>query len=565
MPPRILPTTLAVALLFAVLGIAATWPVVSDPAHLSLAGPNNNDFHFNTYVVMWGAHALTTAPLQLHHTNMFWPERYTFAYSDMELAHSLLVMPLLAFWYNPTLAINVLLLLSIVIGGTGAFWLARYCTHSTAAALLAATIFAFNDAHFGRHLQIQFFGDHWAPWLALATLRWLDRPTPGRALTTSLFFVLHALTGSHSAVFAAVIVGTLCAVHLLRSGAWRRSAFWRSLPAFVLPALFVLAPLFYPYLIVQDRLALERGDSAEILLEGSARTRDLLSGSSRVHAWLDDRFGWPSALGGDRLRAHLFPGFLPLLLALASLLPSPRRASARPAVPPRAGDLIAWLVLVGVCLALALGPRFGLYQLLAMVPGIKLIRVPSRFVLPALLGLSVLAAYGWQALDRRLRPARARLLLLAMVTLFAIESIFAPLPTARIDPGPDEIAGWIAAQPGQFAVLEIPVAVDNLTIHVRQVRQSQYHWKRLLVGYSGWRSPEVEARLERIERNFPAAGTLDELAELEVRFIVVLERRVPQATLDALDLEPRLQRAAELTGAVIWELDPDRWRLGAGR
>jgi hypothetical protein len=146
-----------------------------------------------------------------------------------------------------------------------------------------------------------------------------------------------------------------------------------------------------------------------------------------------------------------------------------------------------------------------------------------------------------------------------VLLLFAAESVFAPLPTASIDPGPDEIAAWVAAQEGRFALLEIPVAVDNLTIHVRQVRQSQFHWQRLLVGYSGWRSPEVEARLRRIARGFPGAAVLDELAALDVRFVVLLERRVSAELRRAIVTEPRLQLAVDLDGVSIWQLDAERW------
>jgi hypothetical protein len=545
-----------VALLFLLAGCAATWPIVTDPVHLSLAGPNNNDFRFNTYVVMWGAHALTTDPLSLHHTNMFWPERYTFAYSDMELAHSLLVLPLLAVWYQPNLAINLLLLASMTIGGTGAFLLARRCTGSDPAALLAAIVFVFNDAHFARHLQIQFFGDHWAPWLALATIRWLEAPTAPRALLAALFFVLHALTGSHNAVFAAVIVGMLASVWLIRSSGWRDRAFWRTTAAFVIPVLVVLGPLFYPYLIVQDGLATERGDSYEVLLEGSARPLDLLTGASRFHAWLDRTLGWPSAIFGGRLRAHLFPGFLPLLLAAAAALGLPGRGDRG----SRPGDRVAWAGLVIIGLLLALGPAFGAYRLLAALPGIRLIRVPSRFWLPALLGLSVLAGYGWQSIAARLPGVKARrAALIAVLSLFAAESAFAPLPTARVEAGPDEIASWIAAQEGRFTVLEVPVETDNLTIHARQISQSEYHWQRLLVGYSGWRSPEVESRLRRIERGFPGERVLDELAGLGVRFVVLLDRRVPPELIEQMGSESRLERVADLDGASIWQLDPGRW------
>lgn len=547
-------TVAAVVGLLCVLAVAATWPLASDPAHLSLAGPFNNDFHFNTFVVLWGAHALTTDPLNLHHTNMFWPERYTFAYSDMSLSHSLLVLPVLWFSYNPTLAINVLILLSMVIGGTGAFLLARHVTGSDLAGLAGAVGFVFNPAHFARHLQIQYFGDHWAPWLALTLVLWLERRSLRWACLAALFFVLHALTGSHAAVFATLIALTLVGVYALRSGQWRAPWLWRGLATFGLLAAIVLVPIFYPYLLVQDRLAGERGDSPQVLLEGSARARDLLTGASRFHTWLQERWGWPSALTGGRLRAHLFPGWILLALAALAALAALRRA-APTAVQPRPGDAIAWGVLLLVCLLLALGPPWKVYDWLAMLPGIRLIRVPSRFVLPGLLGLAMLSAFGVAALRRRLSATVSGPLLAAAALLFALEATFAPLSTATVSGRPDAVSAWLAEQPGDFAILELPVQVDSLTAHSRQLLQSVFHWKKLLVGYSGWRSESVRARLERLNATFPQPRALDELAALDVRYLIVLGGRNPP------DLEERMLQSGRLTQVrqfdqiAIWELD----------
>lgn len=554
---RILPI---VALLL-VAGLLSTWPMATDPAELSLAGRGNNDYWFNTYVVFWGAHALISAPLELHHTNMFWPERHTFAYSDMELAHSLLVLPVIAATDNPVLVNNLLLLLSIVIGGTGAWALARHVTGSGAAGLVAALVFVFNDAHFTRYLAIQFFGDHWLPWLALAVLLWLESLRPRWALAAALLYVLHALTGSHAAVFGAVVVGVLVLVHLVRARLWRRPGLLPGLAILTLVPLLLLGPVFYPYLLLQERMAAERGDSAEVLYAGSAGPRDLLTGASRFHGWMDDNLGWPSAVLGGRLGAHLFPGWIPLLLALALLLPGrdPDRRDE-----PAPGDPVAWGVLLAVCLLLALGPAALLYRVLSLLPGIRLIRVPSRFVLPGLLALTMLAAHGVRRLLVRAGPRASAALVAATVALFALESVFAPVPTARLDLGPDRVSSWLAEQPGEFAVLELPVDVDNLTAHVRQARQSIHHWKRLLVGYSGWRPPEVRRRLLRIQRRFPAPAVLDELASLEVRYLVVVERRVPAALLERMRQSPRLLRAADLDGVSIWELDGDMARRGRG-
>lgn len=93
---------LLLALLYLAVAVAGTWPMVRAPATQSLASLTDNDFRLNIYLVFWGAHALATDPLRLHHTNMFHPEEYTYAYGDMLLADSLLALPLVLGGGGPT-------------------------------------------------------------------------------------------------------------------------------------------------------------------------------------------------------------------------------------------------------------------------------------------------------------------------------------------------------------------------------------------------------------------------------------------------------------------------------
>lgn len=166
---------LIVVAAFAFLAVLSTWPLVTDPVNQFLAGPGHNDVRFNTWVIFWGARALTSNPLEMHNANIFHPEKYTFAYSDIELSHSLLMLPVIKLTNNPELTYNLLVLFCIIIGGAGMFILARWVTGKSLPAFFAALVFVFNPAHFGRYLQIQFFGDHWLPWLIWSMLAWTER------------------------------------------------------------------------------------------------------------------------------------------------------------------------------------------------------------------------------------------------------------------------------------------------------------------------------------------------------------------------------------------------------
>jgi len=298
---------LAVAILFAMLGVVATWPMATDPAHLSVQKLTDNDYRFNNFVIFWGAHALTTDPLNLHHTNMFYPERYTFAYSDILLSHSVLMLPVILLTNNQVLTYNLLLLLSMSIGGLGFYLLCRELTGNRVAALAGALIFIFNPIHFARHVQIQMFGDHWMPWFAWALLIWLrqageydagrdDVPAGSQwkwPAAVVAFFCLNALSGAQPALFGAIIGAAMVLYWGVAGRLWEKCLFRRGILVMGLACFVLLAPIFWPYAFVEKEMLGPR-TLMDQLLHSSAAPADLFAAGSHLYRWIDTTFGWPS-------------------------------------------------------------------------------------------------------------------------------------------------------------------------------------------------------------------------------------------------------------------------------
>jgi hypothetical protein len=547
-PPRRQIVVVAVAM--AALAVAATWPVASNPAHLSVVRPTDNDFRLNNYFIFWGAHALLTDPLSLHHTNMFHPERYTFVYADILLAQSLVMLPVIEAFYNPVLTFNLLLICGLVIGGVGFFLLARVATGHSGAAFVGALLWVFNPVHFTRYQQIQLIGDHWLPWMAWALWTWLgasdDRARVGRlrwAVAAALFFCLNALSGSHLAVFGALAAALIFGYFGLRDSRWRQAEFRRGAAAFALVALLLLGPIFWPYLLVEERLAASRAETLD-LPAASLRPLEALSARSNFYRWLEETAGWPGVLNreGRELRAYGFPGVVTLALAVTAIFAGPRRTRAQRRF---------WALMAAFFVFLAMG-SYGGYLLVGELPLFRLIRVPTRFLLPAVFALAMLAAHGVAACAERLRGTRGQAAALAAIAaLFAIEASFAPLRTWPYAHEPRALNTFLAEQPGDFAVVEFPLDPFGYAINMRQVANSVYHWKRLLVGYSGFQTPENVALLRQIRDTFPADACLDELTALDVRFVVLLADRVDPMLLVEVAAQPRLQK--------VWE--HDTWRV----
>ena len=70
---------LGVVAFFAVLTVAQTWPLASDPAHLVR---DNADVELNAWIVSWIAHQLPRDPAHLFDANIFYPDRRVLAFSE---------------------------------------------------------------------------------------------------------------------------------------------------------------------------------------------------------------------------------------------------------------------------------------------------------------------------------------------------------------------------------------------------------------------------------------------------------------------------------------------------
>src|SRR5689334_10276353 len=107
-------STLTPAMILALLGlfigltILHTWPLASAPGTLSRN--DNGDFILHEWIMAWVAHQVVTNPLHLFDANIFYPERYTLAYSDHLFVQSMLGAPLLWAGASPVLVHNLVLI-----------------------------------------------------------------------------------------------------------------------------------------------------------------------------------------------------------------------------------------------------------------------------------------------------------------------------------------------------------------------------------------------------------------------------------------------------------------------
>ena len=129
-----------VALGFSGLTVIVTYPLAFRLG--SIGRVDNGDGQFSIWNVAWVARTLVLDPLHVFDANIFYPRRWTLAYSESNLGAGVLAVPVYWATHSPYAAHNAVLLLSFVLSATGTYYLVKYLVADRGAAVVAAICFA---------------------------------------------------------------------------------------------------------------------------------------------------------------------------------------------------------------------------------------------------------------------------------------------------------------------------------------------------------------------------------------------------------------------------------------
>lgn len=478
------------------------------------------------YILTWGIHALANHPLQFFHANVFYPHSETLAYGDHLFGIAFTMAPLQWILANPILTYNVAVLLTFIVGGLGAYALARHLTGSAPGGLLAALIYAFSGFRFHHIGSLNVLALHWIPWLFLIGHIYLEERHRRMIYIGAFFAAVQVLTCSYSLYFLFVGVGLALVTMLYRRRSGLAPFLHRHRYHYAVAAtlsLLVVYPFYHPYLSHSaEQASFHRGTSD--IAGSSADVSDLLNadGGSLLGPLLD---------GHAPDRPPLFPGVAALVLLAFLLLQWRRRRQVD-------DHRLHYYALLGLTAGLlAFGPKLTvagrpseipLPYLAAyeFVPGWWGMHVPVRFWALASLALAILAAMAYRRLEIWAAPLpKGPTIVGALLVVTAAELYPGPLPTKRVLPrsGPPLVYRWLESTDPEEVVADIPASAPDGPATVRDaMRQfySVYHWHRVVDGVSGFTPPLTRAFRERM-RNFPDDRSLAQLRVLHVDHIVV--------------------------------------------
>jgi len=301
---------LGVIVVFSVFTAILTWPYVT---RLRDVVVDTGDPYLITWILWWDYHQTFTDPLHLFNANVFYPLKYTLAFSEHSYGIALLFFPLYALGLRPLTVHAIAMFFGFVLCGYGAFRLGRTLTGSASVGWVSGIVFAFVPYRFNQMSQAHYLFSPWIPLVFEGLVLFVRERSRKRAAWLGFVFLMNGLSTISWWNFSLIPLALAAVILSTRYGLWRDREFWRRGAVAIAAATALLVPFFVPYVLASRLYGFKR--TIEEIKANSAWPIHWLSAEPRNQLW--SRMGEPIAEGW---KFKLFPGLLPILFSLAAML-----------------------------------------------------------------------------------------------------------------------------------------------------------------------------------------------------------------------------------------------------
>ena len=517
-----------VSVIALVIAVIMTWPAAYHPSTTIPA--DIWDPTLQAWQVAWAGHAVLTDPLHVFNSNSFYPDAYSYAFSDTLFGY----FPFALIGSGPSAALvryNILFILLHGLAFVGAYALARQLGTGRTAAAVAGAALAYAPWRWAQagHMHVLSVGGIALSLAMLARGHGFsftrgyrpEKTRPGWAVAGWCVAAWQISLGFGIGLPFAYVLVAITLVSVVRWFLRRRPPFGRRLLIAdgIGVVVFGLVGLFMglPYLHV-----LQQHPEAQRTIE------DVKVFSPNIRAFItapSQSLPWGAAHEAARAtmiapaETSLLPGFILYGLAAAGLLFSVWSVRTR-----------LWLLAgVVVSIILAMGTQFlgGTYtyvQLYNHLPFFSSSRTPGRLVIWTTLFLAILAAGAVGALVRRSyelaaerAPGRPNALM-RLATLLPVLLVLAEGTNwGRLD------HPVVPAQPAAMRTVGPLLVLPSDQLQDENVMiWSTSKFQKMVNGGSGFQ-PNDQANTRQVVHSFPDEASVTYLRQLGVRTVIVLK------------------------------------------
>ncbi|MDP8248297.1 MAG: hypothetical protein P9M00_09190 [Candidatus Tritonobacter lacicola] len=506
----------AVAALFLFLTCVGTYPLCFHLADAVSFGDRSGDHLAFLWNLWWAKKSLVDLGTNPYFTEyLFHPRGKSLIFHTLTLPYGIASIPLQVFpggRAGLVLGYNLIVMSTFVLSGYFMYFFVWKRTGSMAAGIVSGVIFAFAPFRMWHLNSLDGLSTFWLPLAAYPMTRMLERGEMKYAVLSAAVFVFTVYTSYLMAVFIMLFLAVAIFCRMWKGD---RARALRAVAVFFAIALVLVSPLLRP-LFREAGAAVHTDD-------------DLVRYSTNLLAYvvpyspltIPGRLGLGSDFGRNGMNGcETFLGYIPLFLCLCALMVR------------RGKEMLFWVLLGSAAAIISLGPylhiwkwiiriRLPFYFVADIIPFAKVFRVPGRFSIVVSFAVAVLAGYGFLRLRPSLRSCGG---LLCPIVVALVMMEFCPLPNL-IDPlGYYRIYDRLAAEEGDFAVLEIPLH-DYYDVCFYMYGQT-VHEKKLLCGALSRVSRDDYSLLRTLPRSIGVSdGKIEEglsrrLRGLGVRYII---------------------------------------------
>ena len=287
-----------------------TWPYVT---RLRDVVVDKGDPYLISWIMWWDYHQTFTDPLHLFNANIFYPLKYTLAFSEHSYGIAMLFFPLYALGLRPLTVHAIAEFFAFALNGYCAFRLGRTLTGSAKVGWVTGIVYAFVPFRYNMMAQVAYLFSPWIPLVFEALVLFVRERTNKRAAWLGFAFFMNGLTAITWFNFILIPFALYSAILLTRHQLWRDRDFWFRGAVSLFIAMLALLPFMIPYAIASRIYNMKR--SIEEIKLNSAMPVHWLSAENRNKLW--NRMG-EGVFEGYKFK--LFPGLLPILFSVAALV-----------------------------------------------------------------------------------------------------------------------------------------------------------------------------------------------------------------------------------------------------